>query len=464
MYASRKKRFDWGFLLNFSDIVAFCIALLCTPYLGHVLGTLIVVPVWWELLILLACHLSALRFFEAYSWDTFVRPRAIWKSAPPSVLAAVVLFLGLHSFLRFPYWSALQIFVSIHGVCFIFILVALRAFDRWLVLKRLKLAYLERLVVIDMTPRLHRVIKGMAQAMAGNLEVLGIITSSPYAAPEIKQGSHTYKILGNFSDFEKILHETDFSMVLADSDTMEPTFQTKMLEAASRNQIACRLIPSSFDVWASRLTIRHFAGVPVIGVSVIDFDKAHNRMIKRLVDIIGAIVGLLLFGPIMLICALLIYKESPGPVLYRQIRLGRNNTPFKILKLRSMKLDAEANNQPGWTVENDPRRLRIGEFLRKWNLDELPQFWNVLVGEMSLVGPRPERPEYVKDFEHTIRHYNLRTIAKPGITGWAAVHGLRGNTSLVDRLTYDLYYIENWSLLLDFGILILTLFPPKNAY
>ncbi|MFQ3671006.1 MAG: sugar transferase, partial [Verrucomicrobiia bacterium] len=302
------------------------------------------------------------------------------------------------------------------------------------------------------------------ESMAGNFEVVGVITSSREIEPELLQGHRTYPVLGTFENFEPILRQNKITTLLADSDTMDPSFQERLLEAASRNHIACRLIPGSFDVWTSRLTMRQIAGVPVLGVSVLPLDLAHNRILKRLVDILGAIVGLILFTPVMAVCAYLIYRESPGPVLYRQTRLGRHNLPFTILKLRSMRLDAEEGSTPGWTVENDPRRLRIGEFLRQWNLDELPQFWNVLVGEMSLVGPRPERPEYVKDFEHTIRHYNLRTTVKPGITGWAAIHGLRGNTSLVDRLAYDLYYIENWSLLLDFRIMLLTLLPPKNAY
>jgi lipopolysaccharide/colanic/teichoic acid biosynthesis glycosyltransferase len=129
-----------------------------------------------------------------------------------------------------------------------------------------------------------------------------------------------------------------------------------------------------------------------------------------------------------------------------------------------MKLDAEQTKGAVWAVENDPRRLKIGAFMRKWNLDELPQFWNVLKGEMTLVGPRPERPNFVEDFRGSVRYYNLRHSCKPGVTGWAAVHGLRGNTSLEDRLDYDLYYIENWSLMLDFKIMLLTLAPPKNAY
>jgi lipopolysaccharide/colanic/teichoic acid biosynthesis glycosyltransferase len=180
----------------------------------------------------------------------------------------------------------------------------------------------------------------------------------------------------------------------------------------------------------------------------------------------------------------LVYLESPGPIFYRQRRSGRNGKPFDIIKIRSMRLDAESNGKVGWTVQNDSRRLRIGTFMRKWNIDEVPQFWNVLKasptprsrgaipirhprtasgGEMSVVGPRPERPELVATFKRDIPHYNARYNAKPGITGWAQVNGLRGNTDLAERINYDLWYMENWSLILDFQIIFMTLFKHQNA-
>ncbi len=206
------------------------------------------------------------------------------------------------------------------------------------------------------------------------------------------------------------------------------------------------------------------AGVPVMGVSGLRYDHYHNRIAKRTVDIVGALVGLILSGPVILVSMFLIKRESPGPAFYKQVRLGMRGRPFEMIKLRTMKLDAEKHSGPKWAVAGDDRRLKIGAFLRKTNLDETPQFWNVLVGEMSLVGPRPERPEFVEEFTRTVRHYNLRHSCRPGLTGWAAINGLRGNTSLVDRIEYDLFYIENWTILLDFQIMAMTFFPPKNAY
>jgi lipopolysaccharide/colanic/teichoic acid biosynthesis glycosyltransferase len=182
-----------------------------------------------------------------------------------------------------------------------------------------------------------------------------------------------------------------------------------------------------------------------------------------MVDLVGGILGLLLSLPIICVFGTLVYLESPGPIFYRQRRSGRNGKPFDIIKIRSMRLNAEGDGKVGWTVQNDPRRFRIGAFMRKWNIDEVPQFWNVLKGEMSLVDLRPERPELVATFKRDIPHYNTRHNAKPGITGSAQVNGLRGNTDLAEQINYDLWYMENWSLILDFQIIFITLFKQQNA-
>jgi exopolysaccharide biosynthesis polyprenyl glycosylphosphotransferase len=192
-------------------------------------------------------------------------------------------------------------------------------------------------------------------------------------------------------------------------------------------------------------------------------DHAANLLIKRAIDIVGGLVGLVLSIPIIAVCGILIFLESPGPIFYSQVRTGRNGRSFRIYKLRSMKLDAEKSGT-GWSTKNDDRRLKIGSVLRNLNLDEVPQFWNVLKGDMSLVGPRPERPELIAQFRYDIPHYNARLATKPGITGWAQVNGLRGDTDLTERVRYDLYYLENWTPLLDFYIMFLTFIRRENAY
>jgi exopolysaccharide biosynthesis polyprenyl glycosylphosphotransferase len=193
-------------------------------------------------------------------------------------------------------------------------------------------------------------------------------------------------------------------------------------------------------------------------------DHTINVMAKRALDIVGALVGLLLSGPIVALFGALVWLESKGSIFYRQRRWGYNGVPFEIIKIRSMKLNAEQGKGAQWCVKDDPRRLRVGAFMRKTNIDELPQFWNVLKGEMSLVGPRPERPELIAGFKHEIPHYNARHTAKPGMTGWAQINGLRGDTDLGERIQCDLWYLENWSLWLDIQIMALTFFKRDNAY
>jgi exopolysaccharide biosynthesis polyprenyl glycosylphosphotransferase len=187
------------------------------------------------------------------------------------------------------------------------------------------------------------------------------------------------------------------------------------------------------------------------------------QLLKRSIDIIGSLIGLLLSAPVIATFGLLIYLESPGPIFYRQRRGGLGGNLFSIIKLRSMKLNAEASGRPGWTVRKDDRVLRVGAFMRRWNIDEVPQFLNVFLGQMSLVGPRPERPEFIATFKEEIPHYNARHGIKPGITGWAQVNGLRGDTDLTERIRCDLYYMENWSLTLDIQIMLMTFFKRQGA-
>jgi exopolysaccharide biosynthesis polyprenyl glycosylphosphotransferase len=224
-----------------------------------------------------------------------------------------------------------------------------------------------------------------------------------------------------------------------------------------------KVVPSYFSILVSGLHLETISGIPILGVSRLPLDRLFNKLVKRLIDIVGAMVGMFLSAPLIVIFGTLIYLESPGPILYRQRRLGRNGRTFEMLKLRSMRLDAEKDGKVGWSTKDDPRRLRIGRFIRRWSIDEVPQFWNVLIGDMSLVGPRPERPELIRNFKHAIPHYNARHTVKPGITGWAQVNGLRGDTDLADRISHDLYYVEHWNLLLDLQTILLTFFNRKNA-
>ena len=192
-----------------------------------------------------------------------------------------------------------------------------------------------------------------------------------------------------------------------------------------------------------------------------------NAMLKRIVDIFGAFVAIILFSPVMLFSCIMIKLTSPGPLIYRQTRVGLHNKPFEMYKFRSMEVQTEEKEKKAWTVKNDPRVTGFGKFMRHTSIDELPQLFNILKGDMSLVGPRPERPFFVEKFREEIPRYMVKHQVRPGLTGWAQVNGYRGDTSIRKRIDCDLYYIENWTLGLDFKILFLTFFKGfvnKNAY
>ncbi|MDP6630670.1 MAG: undecaprenyl-phosphate glucose phosphotransferase [Kiritimatiellia bacterium] len=231
-----------------------------------------------------------------------------------------------------------------------------------------------------------------------------------------------------------------------------------------RELIRFNMVPDLFRILTSNMDMQSVDDIPMLGISQWPLDHFWKRVLKRSEDIIGSLLGLLVSAPVIAIAAVLIRRESPGPIFYAQERCGEKGEPFPIYKLRTMRTDAESESGPVFTAEEDPRVTRIGRFLRRHNLDELPQFWNVLRGEMSLVGPRPERPHFVEKFKEDIGRYMWRHVSKPGVTGWAQVNGLRGNTSIEERIKYDLYYLENWSLSLDFKILVKTFMARENAY
>jgi exopolysaccharide biosynthesis polyprenyl glycosylphosphotransferase len=230
----------------------------------------------------------------------------------------------------------------------------------------------------------------------------------------------------------------------------------QVLDRASREVVEVKLVPDILQYATLKAALEDLDGTPVINLSQVPL-QGWSSLVKRGIDLAIASAALLALLPFLPIAALAIWLEDRGPILYRQERMGLDGRSFWILKFRSMRADAEASSGPVWAVKDDPRRTRIGAFLREWSLDELPQLWNVMRGDMSIVGPRPERPSFVHEFKHKIPHYMLRHRVKSGITGWAQVHGWRGNTSIRKRIQYDLYYIQNWSLSLDFKILWMTL-------
>jgi exopolysaccharide biosynthesis polyprenyl glycosylphosphotransferase len=272
--------------------------------------------------------------------------------------------------------------------------------------------------------------------------------------------------LGPIDQLPGILGRQRLDILIAARTDLPREQLLRVVEDCERAYVEWKIIPSSFQIFLSGLRLHTIGRLPVLGVEDLAINKLFNRILKRAVDLAGATVGLILSAPVIALLALLIKRESPGgPVFFAQTRVGAGHRPFTLWKLRSMVPEAGARDRERQsTARGDERLLRIGAFMRRWNLDELPQFWNVFRGDMSLVGPRPERPYHVDRLSAEIPHYLPRHLAKPGMSGWAQVNGLRGEGSIARRIQHDIYYIENWSLWLDLQILALTFVRWKNAY
>ena len=290
--------------------------------------------------------------------------------------------------------------------------------------------------------------------------VRGILDDKVEAGTEYKG----IKVLGCIDNLMIILPENRLDEIAITLSISEYARLEEIVNMCEKSGVHTKFIPDYNHMIPTRPYTEDLLGLPVINIRNVPLTNTINQVIKRIMDVFGSIVALTLFSPIMLITAIGIKLTSPGPVIYSQERVGLHNKPFKMYKFRSMEVKEEKN---GWTKQNDPRVTPIGRIIRKTSIDELPQLYNVLIGNMSLVGPRPERPFYVEKFKEEIPRYMVKHQVRPGMTGWAQINGYRGDTSIRKRIDCDLYYIENWTVGLDIKILFLTFFKGfinKNAY
>ena len=258
------------------------------------------------------------------------------------------------------------------------------------------------------------------------------------------------------------LDEIGITLSLSDYDRLEA-----IVKLCEKSGVHTKFIPDYNSVIPSRPYLEDLDGLAVVNIRRVPLNNMANMLMKRLVDIAGALAAIVLCSPFMLTAAIAVKVTSRGPLIFKQERVGLHNKPFQMYKFRSMEVQSDADEKKGWTVKNDPRVTKVGRLLRSTSIDELPQLFNVLKGDMSMIGPRPERPLFVEKFREEIPRYMIKHQVRPGITGWAQVNGYRGDTSIKKRIEYDLYYIENWSMAFDMKILFLTFFRGfinKNAY
>jgi exopolysaccharide biosynthesis polyprenyl glycosylphosphotransferase len=272
--------------------------------------------------------------------------------------------------------------------------------------------------------------------------------------------------LGSIEDAERVVQEQGIDHVFVALPHASSEATMALLDRLVRNCVSIHVVPDLLQFMVLRSRLEDLDGLPTINLSETPLE-GWSRFIKRAFDLLVTAAALLVLSPVMAGVALAIWLEDRGPVFYRQMRMGLDGKSFQILKFRSMRVGAEEATGAVWAEKDDPRRTKVGRFIRAWSLDELPQLWNVLMGDMSVVGPRPERPQFVEQFRAEFPHYMLRHKVRAGMTGWAQVHGWRGNTSVRMRIEHDLYYIENWSLALDVKILFMTVIHGlrhENAY
>lgn len=275
------------------------------------------------------------------------------------------------------------------------------------------------------------------------------------------------KVIGGIDNLNMILpvselDEIAVTLSLADYNRLE-----ELVGLCEKSGVHTKFIPDYNSLIPNRPYTEDLNGLPVINIRYVPLSNTINAICKRIVDIIGSLVGIILLSPLLIIIAIIVKCSSKGPIIFKQQRVGLHNKTFNMYKFRSMRVQDEESEKKGWTTKDDPRVTKVGKFIRKTSIDELPQLFNILKGDMSIVGPRPERPQFVEKFKEEIPRYMIKHQVRPGLTGWAQINGYRGDTSIRKRIDYDIYYIENWSMAFDIKIMFLTVFRGlmnENAY
>ncbi|MCC6803262.1 MAG: undecaprenyl-phosphate glucose phosphotransferase [Anaerolineae bacterium] len=358
---------------------------------------------------------------------------------------------------------ARSLFFYVWGFSVVFVLIGrefnriLRQFFRRMGLER------ANLVIVGMGKIARDITRKIQSSPELGYHVVGVVNVRPHQKARVLG----VPVLGDYRELPQLIDSFRVEQVIIALPDAQRGELVELITLCRRGRVDIKIYPDMFSYMARDLSVDDLGGTPLLTVRDIAM-RGWKLSLKRLMDIVGAMFGLVILSPLMLVTALLIRLETPGAVFLVQERMGLDERPFPMIKFRSMREDAESTG-PGWTVENDPRVTRLGRIMRATNWDEIPQLINVLIGDMSLVGPRPERPMYVQQFRDRIPRYHERHREKAGMTGWAQVNGLRGDTSISERTVYDLWYVENWSLWLDVKIIIRTILNmilrrDKNAY
>ena len=451
-------------------VLSYTLAWLCL-YLGNLWfnpGTGILPPqVYFGVLVLIVpLYLVLYTFFQLYMPKRVQRRRYefanICKANVAGLLIISMLFLLLKKNPYFREFSTRMLFY------FFAVNVVVETVERNLIRQILhsmrgKGYNQKHILLIGYSRAAEGFIDRVRQNAEWGYQIYGILDDHVPVGKEYRKA----KILGKISELDSILELNQLDEIAITLGLKEYARLEDIVASCEKSGVHTKFIPDYNNMIPTRPYTEDLEGLPVINIRHVPLNSLFNKSVKRMVDMFGAVVAVTLFSPIMLATAVIIKLTSPGPLIYCQERVGLHNRPFKMYKFRSMEVQAPAAEKSRWTTPNDSRVTPIGRFIRKTSIDEMPQLFNVLMGDMSLVGPRPERPFFVDKFKEEIPRYMIKHQVRPGMTGWAQVNGYRGDTSITKRIEHDLYYIENWTLGLDFKILFLTFFKGfinKNAY
>lgn len=374
----------------------------------------------------------------------------------------IALFLGVLYLIKMMHFSREMLFI------FYVINICLEAIARNLIRyflrsMRRKGYNLKHIVLVGYSRAAEEYIDRILENPQWGYKIRGILDDHIEAGTEYKG----IKVLGKIDNLMIILPENRLDEITITLGLSEYARLEEIVNLCEKSGVHTKFIPDYNQIIPTKPYTEDILGLPVINIRHVPLTNTFYAAMKRVMDIAGAICAIILFSPIMMFSVIMIKLTSPGPLIFKQERVGLHNHTFMMYKFRSMDVQPPEKEKTKWTVKDDPRVTNFGKFMRKTSIDELPQLFNVLKGEMSLVGPRPERPFFVEKFKEEIPRYMIKHQVRPGLTGWAQVNGYRGNTSIRKRIEYDLYYIENWTLGLDVKILFLTIFKGfinKNAY
>lgn len=374
----------------------------------------------------------------------------------------IALFLGVLYLIKMMHFSREMLFIFyVINIC---LEAIARNFIRYFLRSMRRKGYnLKHIVLVGYSRAAEEYIDRILENPQWGYKIRGILDDHIEAGTEYKG----IKVLGKIDNLMIILPENRLDEIAITLGLSEYARLEEIVNLCEKSGVHTKFIPDYNRIIPTKPYTEDILGLPVINIRHVPLSNTFYAAMKRGMDIVGAVFAIILFSPVMLFSVIMIKLTSPGPLIFKQERVGLHNHTFMMYKFRSMDVQPPEKEKTKWTVKDDPRVTNFGKFMRKTSIDELPQLFNVLKGEMSLVGPRPERPFFVEKFKEEIPRYMIKHQVRPGLTGWAQVNGYRGNTSIRKRIEYDLYYIENWTLGLDVKILFLTIFKGfinKNAY